>query len=234
MLQKQDGYNCTKEADDMNNNPTLTEITRLAVLASGSGTNLASLINAVDTGIIKGAEISLVISNKKDAYALIRAQEAGIPAFYAQRSLFASDEDYDLFIVSRLREYNIDIILLAGYLRIITKPLLQAFANRILNIHPSLLPEFGGKNMYGIKVHQAVIDSKVKNSGCSVHLVTEEIDGGPVLSQATIGILPDDTPESLAARILTEEHKLYPKTVNEFIKDKFNCKNLQKNILMNS
>jgi len=153
MLQKQDGYSCEAgiEAEMAVNNRhcKLNSFTRLAVLASGSGTNLASLIDAVKTGIIENAAIALVISNKKDAYALTRAEKAGIPILYAQRSLFNSDEEYDLFLKKKLNDYKIDFVLLAGYLRILTKPFLQAYENRILNIHPSLLPDFGGKDMYG-------------------------------------------------------------------------------------
>lgn len=203
MLQEMDGYNY-----------------KLAVLASGSGSNLASLINAVNSKSIANANIALVISNKKDAYALTIARNANIPAIYLQKSLFNSEEEYDLHLINKLKEHQIDIVLLAGYLRIITPPFLKAFKDRILNIHPSLLPDFGGKGMYGMKVHQAAINSKSKKSGCSVHLVTEEIDGGPVLAQAIVSIEPDDTPEILAAKVLKEEHKLYPKAVNKFIMEK--------------
>jgi len=206
MLQKQAGYNTNSEKKN------------IAVLASGSGSNLASIINAVSTGIIENAMVALVISNKKEAYALTRAKEAGINTLYIQRSLFNSDEDYDIFLADSLKKHNIDVILTAGYLRIITKPLLEAYENKILNIHPSLLPDFGGKDMYGIKVHQAVISAKVQESGCTVHLVTEEIDGGPILAQAKVCVMSDDSPEILAARVLAEEHKLFPKAVNEFIK----------------
>lgn len=198
MLQETDGYN-------------------IAVLASGSGSNLGSLIDAVDSGNIQNAKIALVISNKKDAYALIRAKNAQIPAIYLQRSLFNSDEEYDFQIINLLKEHKIDVVLLAGYLRILTPRLINSYKNRILNIHPSLLPDFGGKGMYGIKVHEAVINSKSDKSGCSVHIVTDEIDGGPVLAQACVSVLPDDTAESLAAKVLKEEHKLYPEALNKFI-----------------
>lgn len=190
---------------------------RIAILASGNGSNLASLINAINSGKIANANIALVISNKKDAQALTRAREAKIPAFYIARNLFNSDEEYDFFLLNKLNEYKIDVVLLAGFLRILTPPFLKAFENRILNIHPSLLPEFGGKGMYGIKVHQAVINSKAEKSGCTVHLVTEKIDGGLILAQATVSIEPNDTAELLSAKVLAEEHKLYPQAVNNFI-----------------
>jgi len=177
-------------------------------MVSGGGSNLGSLIQAVNDGIINNAEICVVISSKKEAYALIRAEEAGIPAFYL---------DSDEHIIDKLKEFNIEVVLLAGYMRILTMPFLQAYKGRILNIHPSLLPEFGGKGMYGIRVHKEVIKTGRTESGCTVHVVTEEIDGGPILAQARVPVMPDDTPESLAARVLVREHVLYPRTVQTFV-----------------
>lgn len=191
--------------------------TNLAVLVSGSGSNLAALINAVNEGIIKDGQISLVISNKKDVYALKRAENAGISTLKVTRSEFNSDEDFDKFILAKLKEYEIDLILLAGYLRILTKPLLEAYKDRILNIHPSLLPDFGGMGLYGMKVHEEVIKSKTSISGCTVHIVTENVDYGPILAQISVPVMPDDTPQSLAGKVLKEEHKLYPATVQKFI-----------------
>ncbi|HBG48975.1 MAG TPA: phosphoribosylglycinamide formyltransferase [Cyanobacteria bacterium UBA9971] len=189
----------------------------IAVLVSGNGSNLNALINAVNTGKIVNANIALVISNKKSANALNIARDAKIPTFYVARDLFNSDEEYDLFLLNKLNEYSTDLVLLAGYLRIITPIFLKAFENRILNIHPSLLPDFGGKGMYGMKVHQAVLNSKSVKSGCTVHLVTEKIDGGHILAQSSVSIMPDDSAEILAAKVLEEEHKLYPLAVNNFI-----------------
>lgn len=189
----------------------------LAVLASGNGSNLKALIKAINSGDIANANISLVISNKKDSKALTIAKESDISAVLLERNLFDSDEEYDLSLLNKLKEFEIDVVILAGYLRIITAPFLKAYENRILNIHPSLLPDFGGRGMYGMKVHQAVINSKVEKSGCTVHLVTEEIDGGEVLAQACVCITSDDTAEILAAKVLKEEHKLYPQAVNDFI-----------------
>lgn len=190
---------------------------KLAVLASGSGSNLSALIDAEKNGIITDGTISLVVSNKKDAYALVRAKNAGIPALYIKRSEFSSDEEYDSHIVSRLKEYEIDVVLLAGYLRIITSPLLTEYENRILNIHPGLLPEFGGIGMYGLKVHESVINAGVSTSGCTIHLVTKDVDMGPVLAQKHVPVIDGDTPDDLAHRVLKEEHVLYPKTVQEFV-----------------
>lgn len=194
----------------------------LAVLASGSGSNLGAIINAVNSNTIKNADISLVISNKESAYALTRAKEAGIPSVYVKRSHFASDEDYDLHLLEILKNHNIDLVLLAGYLRIITIPFLKAYEDRILNIHPSLLPDFGGKGMYGIKVHQSVIGAQKDKSGCTVHIVTEEVDGGRILAQACVDVLQGDTPETLATKVLVQEHKLYPKAINDYCQDILN------------
>lgn len=183
---------------------------RLAILASGGGSNLGAIIEAINSGIINNAEISLVISNKADAFALSRAENAGIPAFCLK-----NDEQ----ILDKLKEFNIDLVLLAGYLKILTKPFLDKYNGRILNIHPSFLPDFGGKGMYGIKVHQEVIKSGVLFSGCSVHIVTEEIDGGPILAQTKVPVMQDDTPEILAKRVLEQEHLLYPIAVQKYIEN---------------
>lgn len=181
---------------------------KLAVLVSGSGSNLEALINAVNDGIITNAEISLVISSKPDVLALKRAENAGIPALCVKS---------DGQILEKLREYDIDLILLAGYMKILTPTLIEAYKDRILNIHPSLLPAFGGKGMYGMRVHEAVIQAGAPVSGCTVHVVTEEIDAGPILGQTEVPVIAEDTPESLAARVSKQEHILYPKTVQEFV-----------------
>lgn len=181
---------------------------QLAVLASGSGSNLGALIQAVKDDIIKNAEIGLVISNKENAFALTRAQNAGIPNFCLKT---------DELILEKLNEFKIDVVLLAGYMKILTPPLLEVYKDRILNIHPSLLPAFGGKGMYGMRVHEAVIQAGVPVSGCTVHVVTEEIDAGPILGQSEVPVVEGDTPESLASKVLSQEHVLYPKTVQEFV-----------------
>ncbi len=189
----------------------------LAVLASGSGSNLAALIDGVNDGVITDARVSVVISNKKDAYALQRAEKTGIQGISIKRSDFACDKDFDRYLLKKLREFKIDVVLLAGYMRILTEPVLEAYRERILNIHPSLLPEFGGKGMYGMRVHEEVIKSGAPVSGCTVHLVDENIDRGPILAQASVSVLPGETPQELAAKVLKEEHKLYPATVQKFI-----------------
>jgi len=194
-----------------------TKKAKLAVLASGSGSNLAAMIDAVNEGIIKDGQISLVVSNKEDAYALKRAENAGIATLVIKRKDFSSDEEFDEYLVQKLKEHEIDVVLLAGYLRILTAPVLEAYKEKILNIHPSLLPDFGGKGLYGMKVHEEVIKAGSPVSGCTVHIVNEHIDRGPILAQSAVAVLPEDNPPTLASKVLKEEHKLYPATVQKFL-----------------
>ncbi len=190
---------------------------KIAVFVSGNGSNLDSLIKSVDSNILENASLELVFSNNKNALALEKAKKANIPILYDEQINYPTSEEFDLALLTKLKKYNIDLIVLAGYLKIISPPILNVFKDRILNIHPSLLPDFGGKNMYGIKVHQSVINSNVKISGCTVHLVTEEIDKGRILAQSKLDVLSGDTPDKLAKRVLELEHNLFPKTINEFI-----------------
>lgn len=190
---------------------------RLAILASGGGSNLQSVIDATKTEILNNADVCIVISNKKEAYALTRASKALIETLFINPKDFKNPEEYDTHIVSLLKAREIDLIILAGYLKILTKPIIAEFKNRIINIHPSLLPNYGGKNMYGMKVHKEVIKDNAIKSGCSVHLVTEEIDAGPILAQTEVEIFPEDTPESLADRVLIQEHILLPLTIAKYI-----------------
>jgi formyltetrahydrofolate-dependent phosphoribosylglycinamide formyltransferase len=190
---------------------------KLAVFASGGGSNLGALINAVNCGNLNNAEIKLVISDNQNANALQRAKDANIKAICVPRNMFCCDFDYDLYILSLLGDNGIDFVVLAGYLKILTPMLINAYKGKILNIHPSLLPNFGGKGMYGMNVHKAVIDSKSTNSGCTVHLVTEEIDAGKIIAQSSVEVISEDTPETLALKVLEEEHKLYPQAIKDFI-----------------
>ncbi len=180
----------------------------LAVLASGSGSNLQAIITAIKDGILKDTKISVVISNKDSAFALERARNNSIEAIFLNPKILSSNEEYDKKIVEILNNKNIDLIILAGYLKILTESLVNAYKNKIINIHPALLPAFGGKGMYGKKVHSAVIESGIKESGCTVHYVTLGIDEGPIICQKKVPVLPNDTVDTLAERVLTEEHKL--------------------------
>lgn len=188
----------------------------IGVLVSGSGTNLQAIMDKIDEGYIN-ARITVVISNKKDAYALERAKAANIPTAYIRRSDYVSDEERDYAIMHILKEYNVGLVVLAGYLGILSKPFVEAYRLRIINIHPSLIPAFCGKGYYGRRVHQAALDYGVKVSGATVHFVDEGIDAGPIILQKAVEVKDDDTAETLAARILTVEHELLPEAVKLFI-----------------
>jgi phosphoribosylglycinamide formyltransferase-1 len=180
---------------------------RLGVLISGRGTNLKALIDAIQTRRLD-AEIAVVVSNRADAAGLDLARAAGIEALVLDHRGYPSRADYDAKLAIELRARRVDLVCLAGFMRLVGAPLLDAFPGAILNIHPSLLPAFPGVN-----AQQQAIDHGVKVSGATVHLVTQELDGGPIVLQAAVPVLEADTAETLAARILVEEHRLYPEAV---------------------
>lgn len=191
------------------------KIKRIAVLISGGGTNLQALIDAQQRGELSG-EIVLVISNRKAAYGLERARLAGIDTMSISKFDHPHDEDFDEVILKELQKREVDFIVLAGYLRILTPKLIRAFENRILNIHPSLIPSFCGDGFYGMKVHESVIAKGVKYSGATVHLVDEDVDTGLIIEQGICRVKQDDTPESLAKRVLEIEHEILVKSVRAF------------------
>jgi phosphoribosylglycinamide formyltransferase-1 len=187
---------------------------RVAVLASGRGSNLQAIIDAIEAGQVQ-AQIVAVISNKKDAVALERARKHGLTDIFVDPKPFAgrpdSREAYDRALLEILQQHEVELVLLAGYMKIVTAVLVNAYANRMMNIHPSLLPSFPG-----LDVQKKAIDWGCKLAGCTVHFVTEGVDEGPIIIQAAVPILEDDTPEILAARILVQEHKIYPRAVQLF------------------
>ncbi|MEC4888488.1 MAG: phosphoribosylglycinamide formyltransferase [Nitrospira sp.] len=187
---------------------------RVAVLASGRGSNLQAMIDAIEARQVQ-ATIVAVISNKKDAVALERARTHGLNAMFVDPKPFAgqpdSREQYDRALLALLQELDVELVLLAGYMKIVTGLLVNAYANRMMNIHPSLLPSFPG-----LDVQKKAIEWGCKLAGCTVHFVTEGVDEGPIIVQAAVPILDQDTPESLAARILEQEHKIYPRAVQLF------------------
>lgn len=187
----------------------------IAVLASGNGSNLQALIDAQTLGIFMG-KIVLVFSNRKKAYALERARQAGIEALHLSIKDFNSAEAFDEALVAILKARQIDLIVEAGYLRILTHKVIEAYAQRIINIHPSLLPAFGGDGFYGIHVHQAVFDSGARVSGATVHFVTETVDGGPIILQQAIPLEQDWQPEDIQAAVLKLEHPLLVEAVRLF------------------
>ena len=180
---------------------------RLGVLASGGGSNLQAIIDRCRESSFP-AEIAVVIANNPEAGALERARQAGIPARCINHRDFASREEFDAALVEALREAGIELVVLAGFMRIITKVLLDAFPLRIINIHPALLPAFPG-----LHVQQQAIDYGARFSGCTVHFVDGGVDTGPIIIQAVVPVLPGDTADTLAARILIQEHQIYPRAI---------------------
>ena len=192
---------------------------RIAVLASGNGSNLQALIDAQAQGGFNG-EIVVVFSNRQKAYALERARKAGIEALSLSIKNYESAEAFDEALVSILKERDIDLIVEAGYLRILTHKVFDAYAQQIINIHPSLLPAFGGDGFYGMHVHQAVFDSGAKVSGATVHFVTETVDGGPIILQKAIPLEQDWQPEDIQAAVLQLEHPLLVEAVKLYCDNK--------------
>jgi phosphoribosylglycinamide formyltransferase-1 len=181
----------------------------LAVFASGGGSNFQAILDAISAGRLE-ASVVLCVSNKAAAGALVRAEDAGVPTTVLDPRNFEVETDYEATLLSTLSDHGVTHIALAGYLRRIPSGLVAAYRDRIVNIHPALLPAYGGPGMYGRHVHHAVIAAKDAFSGATVHLVDEEYDTGPIILQDTVPVLPDDDAESLAARVLRVEHRLYP------------------------
>lgn len=187
---------------------------KIAVLVSGGGTNLQALIDAQSSGAFPEGKITLVLASNQKAYALERAKNAGIETAVVSRKNFADPAQYDQAIVKTLRDHQIDLVVLAGFLSILGKPVIDAYPERILNIHPSLIPSFCGAGFYGLRVHQAALDYGVKVTGATVHLVNEIPDGGRILLQKAVEIKPGDTPEILQRRVMEEaEWKILPQAV---------------------
>jgi phosphoribosylglycinamide formyltransferase-1 len=185
---------------------------RIGVLVSGGGSNLQALIDAIEAKTLP-AEIGVVISSKPGVFALERAAKHDIPALVIDNKDYASVLDFTRAILNDLQKQRIDLVCMAGFLRILDPIFFEAYPNRVLNIHPALLPAFGGKGMYGHHVHEAVIASGTRFSGATVHLVTAETDVGPIVLQDMIAVADDDTPDTLAAKVLQVEHRIYPEAV---------------------
>lgn len=177
---------------------------RIAVLVSGGGTNLQALIDAEKSGIIKSGTISLVVSNKADAYALERARLAGIPSVTLLKKELGSQEAFEAALIKLLEDEDIDLIVLAGFMSILSESFTNRFKDRIINIHPSLIPSFCGKGFYGLHVHEAALSYGVKVTGATVHFVNEIPDGGRIIAQKAVEVLPGDSPESLQRRVMEQ------------------------------
>jgi phosphoribosylglycinamide formyltransferase 1 len=179
----------------------------IGVLISGGGTNLQSIIDAIEAKRLDAA-IKIVISNKADAYGLVRATNHAIPTWALDHKAFANREAYDRAVVDRLRAHGVELVVLAGFMRLLSPVFIKAYSNRIMNIHPALLPSFPG-----LHVQRKALEYGVRFSGCTVHFVNEECDEGPIVIQAAVPIFSDDTEVTLAARILREEHRIYPRAI---------------------
>ena len=191
--------------------------TRIAVLVSGGGTNLQALIDAQGRGELGGGQIVAVISSQAGAYALERAAKAGIDGYVLSRKSFDSNQAMTVALVEKLRELNIDLVVLAGCMIIFTQELVDAYPNAIMNVHPALIPSFCGQGYYGLHVHEEALRYGVKVSGATVHFVSAECDGGPIIAQKAVAVKEGDTPEVLQRRIMEEaEWKLLPEAVSLF------------------
>ena len=195
----------------------------LVVLASGGGTNLQAIIDHIEAGKLN-AQIKAVISNNSKAGALEWAKNHNIPAIHFSHKQFATSEEFDQKLLSVLKENLTDMLVLAGYMKILSPVIIREYKNKIINIHPALLPSFGGPGMYGIHVHEAVIKSGVKVTGVTVHMVDEVYDHGAIVIQKTVPVMDNDTPESLAERVLKVEHQAYSEALQLFAEEKVEIK----------
>ena len=187
----------------------------IVILISGSGSNMAAIVRAAEQerwADRLNARVAAVISNKADAAGLVFAQEHGIATAVLDHKAFASREEFDAALMAQIDQFSPSLVVLAGFMRILTPGFVSHYAGRLLNIHPSLLPAFPGLN-----THQRAIDTGCKFAGATVHEVTAELDHGPILAQAVVPVLPNDTPDVLAARVLTQEHRIYPQAVADFL-----------------
>lgn len=188
---------------------------KIAVCVSGGGTNLQAIIDSIASGVIKDVEIKVVISNKKDAFALERARKAGIPSYYIGVKEYEDRDKFADAMIDTFRKYDVDLIVLAGYLVIIPEKMVREYKNRIINIHPSLIPAHCGMGYYGLKVHESVLAAGNKVTGATVHFVDEKADNGPIILQKAVNVLEGDTPETLQKRVMEEaEWKILPEAID--------------------
>ena len=194
---------------------------RIVVLVCGGGTNLQALIDAQNNGIITAGKITCVISSKPDAYALTRAENYGIPTRIICRKEFADVASYSQAVLHALQEEQADLVVYAGFMTILDESVCRAFPNKMINVHPALIPSFCGKGFYGLHVHEAVLESGVKLTGATVHFVTEVCDGGPIILQKAVEVKNDDTPETLQRRVMEQaEWDILPRATALFCEDK--------------
>ena len=189
---------------------------KFGVLVSGGGTNLQAIMDAMDAGKITNATLEVVISNKKDAYALERTKNKGIEAVAVSPKDYETRDEFNKALQDTIDSYNLDLIVLAGFLVVLPAELVQKYENKIINIHPSLIPSFCGDGFYGLKVHEKALERGVKITGATVHFVDEGTDTGPIIKQKAVEVKPDDTPETLQRRVMEEaEWQILPEVINE-------------------
>lgn len=193
---------------------------RITVMISGSGTNLQAIIDAVEAGEIPRAKIVQVISSNASAYGLERAENHDIPTTIITDHDYADVEDRERAVIEALDNERTDLVVLAGYMKILPEKVLEAYEGRVINIHPSLLPKYGGKGFYGKNVHQAVIDAGETETGITVHYVTKDVDAGPIIDQTKVEVKASDTVDILAERVLAKEHEFYSQAINKVIEEK--------------
>ena len=199
---------------------------KIAVFVSGGGTNLQAIIDNIKSGYLDGVSISLVVASNSEAYALTRAADNNIPSKVLSVKAFPSREEWDEAVLSAVTKSGAELIVLAGYLSLLGEKTVKAYSNRIINIHPALIPSFCGAGMYGIKPHKAVLARGVKVSGATVHFVNENYDEGPIILQKAVDVLPDDTPETLQKRIMKEcEQVILPKAIRLIADGKITIEN---------
>ena len=186
----------------------------IAVLVSGGGTNLQAILESERRGENPNGKVTLVVASKPGVYALERAKNFGVPGVVVRRKDYATAEEFDAALLNVLREHHIDLVVLAGFLSVLGPSVIAAYPDRILNVHPSLIPSFCGPGFYGLRVHEAALERGVKVTGATVHFVNEVCDGGPILLQKAVAVLPGDTPETLQKRVMVEaEWQLLPKAI---------------------
>lgn len=188
----------------------------IGLLASGSGSNMQAIIDACKSGLLQAVP-AVVISNNSNSGAVMRAKREGIPFYHLSQITHSQQDELDQAVLDAFLKHNVDIIVLAGYMKKLGPRTLSHFKGAILNIHPALLPKYGGKGMYGIHVHEAVIGAKEKETGVTIHMVDEEYDTGPIIAQVKTPVLLDDTPETLQARLLELEHVFLPETLQRIV-----------------
>lgn len=193
----------------------MSGLCRIAVLISGRGTNLESIIRSIETNYIKEAQIVVVISDNRDAQGLLRAEKQGIETIVIETKDFSTKQGYEEKLIETLQKLNIDLIVLAGFMRVLSSYFVRHFKWRIMNIHPALLPAFAG-----LQAQRQAVDSGVRFSGCTVHFVTEKVDKGPIIIQAVVPVYVEDTEDTLSQRILQYEHKIYPKAIKMYAEGK--------------